>query len=144
MTNILKKFLSVFFILVLSLVLFLKYNDYLFNEEVPQVDLVQGFPDVPQISKTKLVASNKEVTKKSDRYNGVWQTPDSVPSVVNWYLKDLPSNNWIVDVLPANINATDIQYLTAVKDNLYLQLSIVRKGKITEITANVTNKNSNK
>jgi len=102
--------------------------------------LVQGFPSVPQVPQTQLVSSTKETVTKNDRYNGVWQSSDSVPNVVAWYINDLPKNEWKVDIIPSNLKATDIQYLTAYKGTLYLQLSIIRKVKFTEITAQITDK----
>jgi hypothetical protein len=109
-----------------------------------KVSLIKGFPDgVPQLPKTNLISSNKETAQKNDRYNGVWQSSDSVPEVVAWYLNDLPANDWKIDILPSNLKTTDIQYITAYKGNLYLQLSIVRKLSKTEITAQVTDKSKN-
>jgi hypothetical protein len=66
--------------------------------------------------------------QKDQVTNLEWQTADPIPTVVDWYLSALVSLGWEVNVFPANLDAPDIQYLTALKNSSLLQLSLIRSS----------------
>ena len=77
-----------------------------------------AYPQAQMVNQTQ----NDQVTKLE------WQTTDPLPTVVDWYLSAISSLGWTIDVFPANLDAQDIQYLTALKNSDQLQLSLTRSS----------------
>jgi hypothetical protein len=75
---------------------------------------------------------DKEVTKGFN-YHGTWETTDSVPTVMAWYLKKLPQDGWHIDDYPANKKAEDVQFIDAHKGKQTIQVSTI-KGKGAQMT----------
>jgi hypothetical protein len=103
----------------------------------PKVQLTSGFPTTPVYSHALLTSSSKSFIEKAGMsYKSSWSVSASVPTVVKWYMDNLQSSGWKIEIPPANLAAEDIQFLEASKDgSLPIQLSVIRKGNYTEVTA---------
>src|SRR4030042_2088338 len=115
-----KKFIKFFippFILIISLLslssIILKNS--LNKSESQEVVLIKDFPEIPVYPKANLILSLSEPDNNGTFYQSVWEVNASVPEISAWYMKSLPDSGWIIDVKPADIDATDIQNIIAIK-----------------------------
>jgi hypothetical protein len=95
--------------------------------------LTKGFPASPVYPNAVLKTSQKTTHYLGDfSYHGTWETSDSVPTVVAWYLKKLPNEGWFIDDYPADKKAENVQFLDAHKEKQIIQVSVIRdKGAQT-------------
>lgn len=97
----------------------------LYNDQVKK-----EFPTFPVYPKSAVVKNLAE--DENGHLYSSWQTTDSVVKAMGFYLQNLPQNGWTIEQLPADITNPDLQYLTAVKGELSLQLSIIRNADISQ------------
>jgi hypothetical protein len=101
--------------------------------------LVSGFPTSPVYPNAELKSSQKTLHHSTEdntedfTYHGTWETTDSVPTVMDWYLKKLPQDGWLIDDYPANKKEENIQFIDAHKGNQTIQVSVIR-DKGTQMT----------
>lgn len=101
--------------------------------------LVEGFPDFPVYPEAKLVQSVQ--LKKSGSVGGYrarWELAgESVPKVMEWYVKELRSKGWVVQP-PDDPKAYGEQIATITKDNqaAYLRVELHEQG-IIEIEVDI-------
>jgi hypothetical protein len=97
-------------------------------EEKPT--LVEGYPTSPVYPESEFSESTRDLEPAGDfSYHGTWETTDSVPTVMNWYIERLPQEGWFIDDYPAQDQAETIQYLDAHQEDditNILQLSVIR------------------
>ena len=96
----------------------------------PQVaqQLVEGFPTSPIYPKAEFTDSEKTPHYLGDfSYHGTWETGDSVPVVMAWYLEKLPQEGWFIDDYPADKNAQDVQFIDGHKEDKVIQVSVTRE-----------------
>jgi hypothetical protein len=89
--------------------------------------LVEGYPTSPIYPDSELKDSEKTPHYLGDySYHGTWETTDSVPTVMAWYIEKLPSEGWFIDDYPADSQAEDIQFIDAHKEEQTIQVSVIR------------------
>jgi len=101
------------------------------------VQLTSGFPTFPVYPNAMLISSSKSTIQNAGMsYKSSWSVTSSVPTTVKWYMDDLKSSGWTIEIPPANFAAEDIQFLQASKEGLLpAQLSVIKKDNYTEVTA---------
>lgn len=122
------------FLLLLVSVLFASFlifkNGLIFRAPKEKPALVEGYPTSPVYPESDLSNSTKDLQPAGDySYHGTWETTDSVPTVMAWYLERLPQEGWFIDDYPAQDQAESIQFLDAhQQDDItkILQLSVIR------------------
>jgi hypothetical protein len=93
--------------------------------------IVEGFPDTSIYPKAQFKDSEKRPHFLGDfSYHGTWETTDSVPTVMAWYLEKLPQDGWSIDDYPADRKAEDVQFVDGHKGEEPIQVSVIKNKKI--------------
>jgi hypothetical protein len=98
--------------------------------------LVEGFPATLVYPNAKFTDSEKRAHFLGEfSYHGTWETADSVPTVMAWYLEKLPKEGWFIDDYPADKKAEDIQFIDGHKGEQPIQVSVIRdqNSSLTQI-----------
>jgi hypothetical protein len=95
-------------------------------------NIADDYPESPVYPNADFQDSNKveSYTKTDFSYDGTWKTQDDVATVMAWYIDKLKNDGWNMNVLPANPNATDIQYAEGYYGkNIYkiIQVSVIKE-----------------
>ncbi len=123
-------FIALVILSLLTIIFVLFYNRFSSLFIHPK-ELVEGYPTSPTYPDSSFVDSTKEPNAVGGdySYHGTWETDDSVPTVMAWYLEKLQSEGWNMNVLPADPQAPDIQYAEGYKgEDIYniIQVSVIR------------------
>lgn len=90
--------------------------------------------DVPQEFRYPGSQSIKKNDEREEVTVSTLVTNDDVVAVSRWYTDALSTNGWDISIRPVDTEASDIQFMKAYKEDLVIDISVIRKdnGK-TEI-----------
>lgn len=97
--------------------------------------LVSDFPSMPIYPNSELLRTYRKSEDGKVGYEGVWQSEDSSPEVMGWYIKSLTSSDWVVVEEPYDPLADGEQFLVVEKEGITLNLTIENEGGLTSIYA---------
>jgi hypothetical protein len=131
-----KKHPVIIFSFVIAILAFLALGYLLYLQKFSSRDetppqLIEDFPESAVYPNTELKDTGKDLQEAGDfTYHGSWDTSDTVPEVMAWYLEILPQQGWFIDDYPAQDQADFIQFLDAHKEDdpsFILQLTAIRE-----------------
>lgn len=91
--------------------------------------LVEAFPDFPEYPGALLEESSQrqQAINTNQDIRAAWQTSDPVPTVMSWYVTELPKNGWTVEP-PDDPMAQGEQVAQLSKDDLRGYIGIENEG----------------
>ncbi len=99
---------------------------------VQEDELIATFPEIPVYPNSEIQSSYHKSADQTQGFEAVWNSEDSVVSIAEWYLGNLPNDGWRIVDQPRNLNSSEI-FIVAEKDSLIANLSIEKEDGYTEI-----------
>lgn len=90
-----------------------------------------GLPQIPVYPNAVFIESQDNTKEEDFQYRAVWEVGQLVPQIMNWYPSELEKDGWTIEIQPANPQDKNIQLLMAQKEDLILNLSVIRKDDST-------------
>ena len=118
------RFLVLVLLLLIPALLFLKTRQFK-KVTPPETVIVSNFPQTPIYPDSRLLDSNEQSNEDSFKFEATWETKDAVPVVSKWYIQNVESGGWILDVLPSDPENVNVQTVVLRKENMILNISLV-------------------
>ncbi len=100
--------------------------------------LISTFPSFPVYPEAKIVRSAKIGQAPSRGFEAKWETNESVPQVMSWYLSELKKEGWEIVTPPGDTYTTGEQIAKLSKEQMTVTLDIDQESKnVTEIIVNI-------
>jgi len=110
-------------------------NQRLNNDQAQTEISTVNFPQFPVYPQAILVDRIQKTESGEPILTKTWQADAPLPQISQWYIDNLPSLGWQVDLLPANPQDEHTQLIVAFKNTQKVNLSLIKAGTATSITA---------